>query len=73
LNVPQFLYGSRDHALLSQHLATKGLLEAFIHQICLVRVHFGHYEPIDLLVLLIGYAISRERVDTSGAARPQQA
>jgi hypothetical protein len=51
----------------------KDALSAFTHQICLVRVHFGHYEPIDLLVLLIGYAISRERVDTSGAARPQQA
>jgi hypothetical protein len=26
-----------------------------------VRGHFGHYEPIDFLVLLIGYAISGER------------
>jgi len=48
-------------------------LSAFTHQICLVRGHFGHDEPIDFLVLLIGYAISGERVDTSGAARPQQA
>ena len=48
-------------AILSQHLATKGLLEAFRHQIRLVRGHFGHYEPIDFLVLLIGYAISGER------------
>ncbi len=48
-------------AILSQHLATKGLLEAFTHQIRLVRGHFGHYEPIDFLVLLIGYAISGER------------
>jgi hypothetical protein len=48
-------------AILSQHLATKGLLEAFSHQIRLVRGHFGHYEPIDFLVLLIGYAISGER------------
>jgi hypothetical protein len=48
-------------AILSQHLATKGLLQAFTHQIRLVRGHFGHYEPIDFLVLLIGYAISGER------------
>src|SRR5215467_15835715 len=48
-------------AILSQHLATKGLLQAFTQQIRLVRGHFGHYEPIDFLVLLIGYAISGER------------
>jgi hypothetical protein len=48
-------------AILSQHLARKGLLETFTHQIRLVRGHFGHYEPIDFLVLLIGYAISGER------------
>lgn len=48
-------------AILSQHLATKGLLEAFADQIRLVRGHFGHYEPIDFLVLLIGYAVSGER------------
>jgi hypothetical protein len=47
--------------LLSQHLARKGLLETFTHQIRLVRGHFGHDEPIDFLVLLIGYAISGER------------
>ena len=47
--------------ILSQHLAAKGLLEAFTQQIRLVRGHFGTYEPIDFLVLLIGYAISGER------------
>ena len=47
--------------ILAQHLTTKGLLEAFAHQIRLVRGHFGQYEPIDFLVLLIGYAISGER------------
>ena len=48
-------------AILSQHLATTGLLEVFTQQIRLVRGHFGTYEPIDFLVLLIGYAISAER------------
>ena len=48
-------------AILSQHLATKGLLQAFTQQIRLVRGHFGYYEPIDFLVLLLGYAISGER------------
>src|SRR5690242_12196524 len=47
--------------ILSQHLATKGLLEAFTHQVQLVRGRFGSYAPLDFLALLIGYAISGER------------
>src|ERR1700730_17180007 len=47
--------------ILSQHLTTKGLLEAFAHQVRLVRGRFGSYEPLDFLALLIGYAISGER------------
>jgi hypothetical protein len=45
----------------SQHLTTKGLLEAFAQQVRLVRGRFGSYEPLDFLVVLIGYAISGER------------
>jgi hypothetical protein len=44
-----------------QHLATRGLLDAFSHQIRLVRGRFGIYEPLDFLALLLGYAISGER------------
>src|SRR5512135_1395161 len=44
-----------------QHLASKGLLEAFAQQVRLVRGRFGNYEVIDFLALLIGYAISGER------------
>jgi hypothetical protein len=47
--------------MISQHLATNGLLDAFAHQIRLVRGRFGRYEPIDFLALLLGYAISGER------------
>jgi hypothetical protein len=47
--------------IMVQHLATKGLLEAFAQQVRLVRGHFGRYEPIDFLALLLGYAISGER------------
>ncbi|MFL5661739.1 MAG: hypothetical protein ACJ8BW_10370 [Ktedonobacteraceae bacterium] len=47
--------------ILSQHLTTKGLLEAFAHQVPLVRGRFGSYEPLDFLALLIGYAVSGER------------
>lgn len=47
--------------ILSQHLATKGMLATFAQQIRLVRGRFGSYEPLDFLALLIGYAISGER------------
>ena len=47
--------------IIVQHLATKGLLDAFAHQVRLVRGRFGTYEPIDFLALLVGYAISGER------------
>src|SRR5260370_18604335 len=47
--------------IIVQHLATKGLLDAFAHQVRLVRGRFGAYEPIDFLALLLGYAISGER------------
>ncbi|HEY6409007.1 MAG TPA: hypothetical protein VIY29_16220 [Ktedonobacteraceae bacterium] len=57
-SVPPWL---AEVTLLAQHLATKGLLEAFTHQMRLVRGHFGHYETLDFLVLLIGYAISGAR------------
>jgi hypothetical protein len=48
-------------AIIAGHLTSKGLLDAFAHQVRLVRGRFGSYEPIDFLVLLIGYAISGER------------
>src|SRR5260370_27720130 len=47
--------------IIVQHLAAKGLLDAFAHQIRLVRGRFGTYEPLDFLALLLGYAISGER------------
>ena len=46
---------------MARYLQKKGLLEAFAHQVRLVRGRFGTYEPIDFLALLIGYAISGER------------
>jgi hypothetical protein len=46
------------------YLERKGLLKTFAQQVRLVRGHFGTYEPIDFLALLIGYAISGERTLT---------
>ena len=48
--------------ILSQHLTAKGRafsLRAI--RVRLVRGRFGSYEPLDFLVLLIGYAVSGER------------
>jgi hypothetical protein len=61
LIVLQFPRGLRDHIIIVRHLATKGLLDTFASQIRLVRGHFGCYETIDFLALLVGYAISGER------------
>jgi hypothetical protein len=47
--------------IIARYLEKKGLLEAFAHQVRLVRGRLGTYEPIDFLALLIGYAISGER------------
>src|SRR5713101_6886681 len=47
--------------IIAGHLTTNGLLEAFAHQVRLVRGRFSSYEPIDFLALLVGYAISGER------------
>jgi hypothetical protein len=47
--------------MMARHLATNELLEACAQQVRLVRGRFGCYEPIDFLVLLLGYAISGER------------
>ena len=51
--------------IIARYLEKKGLLEAFAHQVRLVRGRFGTYEPIDFLALLIGYAISGERTRAS--------
>src|SRR5262245_40664526 len=47
--------------IVAGYLAKKELLDAFSHQVRLVRGRFGSYEAIDFLALLIGYAISGER------------
>src|SRR2546426_6322235 len=47
--------------IMARYLEKKGLLQAFAHQVRLVRGRFGTYEPIDFLARLFGYAISGER------------
>src|SRR6266516_3351747 len=47
--------------LIVQHLRTLGVLDAITSQVRFARRRFGHYEVIDFLAVLFGYAISGER------------
>lgn len=48
-------------ALTAQHLRTQGVLTALGEHVRFARRRFGHYDVIDFLVVLFGYAISGER------------
>src|SRR5437588_4051457 len=47
--------------LIVQHLRKLGVLAAISSQVRFARRRFGHYEVIDFLAVLFGYAISGER------------
>jgi hypothetical protein len=47
--------------LLVQHLRQQGVLSALSQQVRFARRRFGHYEVIDFVAVLFGYAISGER------------
>ena len=48
-------------ALIVEHLRKQGVLTAICERVRFVRRRFGHYEVIDFVAVLIGYAISGER------------
>src|SRR6266702_4580800 len=48
-------------ALIILYLRKQGVLSAISAQVRLARRRFGHYEVIDFLAVLLGYAISGER------------
>lgn len=50
-----------EAALLIPYLRKQGILSAISAQVRLARRRFGHYEVIDFLAVLFGYAISGER------------
>ena len=47
--------------LLASYLRKHGLLSKISEGVCFARRRFGHYETIDFLAVLFGYAISGER------------
>jgi hypothetical protein len=48
-------------ALLVNHLRTQGILDAISAQVHFARRRFGHFEVLDFVAVLLGYAISGER------------
>jgi hypothetical protein len=48
-------------AVMVKHLRTQGVLSALCERVRFSRRRFGHYEVIDFLAMLFGYAISGER------------
>jgi hypothetical protein len=59
-------------APLIHHLRKQGILDAISDQVCFARRRFGHYEVLDFVAVLFGYAISGERTLQAfyAAARP---
>src|SRR5258708_23001212 len=56
---PPFWFG--EVALIIPYLRKQGVLDAIDSQGRFARRRFGHYEVIDFLAVLFGYAISGER------------
>ncbi len=48
-------------ALIVEHLRKQGVLTKICERVRFARGRFGHYEVIDFLAVLLGYAISGER------------
>src|SRR5215467_7897365 len=48
-------------ALLITHLRTQGVLDAISEQVRFARRRFGHFEVLDFVAVLFGYASSGER------------
>ena len=48
-------------AVIAHYLRRLGVLTAICEQVRFARRRFGHYEVIDFLAVLVGYAVSGER------------
>ena len=60
-NALRFPPGLRSVVIVASHLSKRGLLQTFAQTLRLARGHFGAYEPLDFLAVLLGYALSGER------------
>jgi hypothetical protein len=60
-SVPSIPCWLGEVVLIVHHLRKLGVLDAITSQVRFARRRFGHYEVIDFLAVLLGYAISGER------------
>ncbi len=60
-SVPSIPAWFGEITLIVHHLQRQGVLAAIEEQVRFARRRFGHYEVIDFLAVLFGYAISGER------------
>jgi hypothetical protein len=61
LSVPSTPCWFGEVAVIAHYLRGVGVLTAIAERVRFARRRFGHYEVIDFVVVLIGYAISGER------------
>ena len=59
-DVPSLPAWFAEVTLLAHHLTQRGILDAVCEQVHLARGRAGHYEVIDFLAVLFGYAVSSE-------------
>ena len=60
-DVPSLPAWFAEITLLAHHLTQRGILDAMCEQVHLARGRIGHYEVIDFLAVLFGYAVSGEQ------------
>ena len=60
-DVPSLPAWFAEITLLAHHLTQRGILDAMCEQVHLARGRVGHYEVIDFLAVLFGYAVSGEQ------------
>jgi len=59
-DVPSVPAWFAEVTVLARHFAQRGLLDAISQQVRLARGRAGHYDVIDFVALLLGYAVSGE-------------
>ncbi|MBO0783376.1 MAG: hypothetical protein J2P37_31575 [Ktedonobacteraceae bacterium] len=60
-SVPSLPSWFGEVTLMAHHLRRQGVIAAIKERVRFARRRFGHYELIDFVVVLLGYAISGER------------
>ena len=68
-SAPSTLSWFGEVVLIATHLRTHDVLTKITEQVRFARRRFGHYEVLDFLAILFGYAISGKRTLEADLAR----